>query len=121
MIQFSKDNQIPSAQTFTTYTDIVKNPSESLKLDTGRTSRQHSSAHTATEEKHQQIKTSEDVKQDAETQHLMKDTFEETTPTQSERLHALSTSTNEVRMPTEKVGYILVTSIGDISTYSRSS
>ena len=65
---------------------------------------------TTTEEKHQQIKISEDVKQDAEAQHLMKDTFKETTPTQSERLHALPTSTDEVRMPTKKVGCILVTS-----------
>ena len=40
----------------------------------------------------------------------MKDTSEETTPTQSERLHTLPTSTNEVMMPTEKVGCILVTS-----------
>ena len=110
MIQFSKDNQIPSAQIFTTDTDVAKNPLESLKSDTSHTSRQHSSAHTAAEEKHQQIKTSEDIEQNAEAQHLMKDTFEETTPTQSEQLHALPTSTNEVRMPTEKVGCILVTS-----------
>ena len=40
----------------------------------------------------------------------MKDTFEETTPTLSERLHTLPTSTNEVRMPTKKIGCILVTS-----------
>ena len=52
----------------------------------------------------------EDVEQDAEAQHLMKVTFEETTRTQSERLHTLPTSTNEVRMPTEKVGCILVNS-----------
>ena len=110
MIQFSKDNQIPSAQTFTTDTKVVKNPPGSLKSDTGRTSRQHSSACTAAEEKHQQIKTLEDVKQDAEAQHLMKDTFKETTPTQSEQLHTLPTSTDEVRMPTKKVGCILVTS-----------
>ena len=68
-------------QTFTADTKVVKNQPESLKSDTGHTSRQHSSVHTAGEEKHQQIKTSEDVKQDAEAQHLMKDTFEETTPT----------------------------------------
>ena len=55
------------------------------------------------------MKTSEDVEQDAEAQHLMKDTFQETTQTQSERLHTLPTSTDEVRMPTEKVGCILVT------------
>ena len=88
----------------------MKNLPESLNSGTGHISRQHSSAHTAAEEKHQQIKTSEDVEQDAEAQHLMKDTFEETTPTQSERLHTLPTSTDEVRMPTEKVGCILVTS-----------
>ena len=83
-IQFSKDNQIPPAQAFTADTKVVKNPLESLKSDTGCTSRQHLSACTGAEEKHQQIKTSEDVKQDAEAQHPMKDTFEETTPTQSE-------------------------------------
>ena len=109
-IQFSKDNQIPLAQTFTTDTNVAKNLPESLKSDTGSTSRQHSSARTAVEEKRQQIKTSEDIKKDAEAQHLMKDTFKETTPAQSEQLHALPTSTDEVRMPTEKVGCILVTS-----------
>ena len=40
----------------------------------------------------------------------MKDTPEETTPIQSERLHTLPTSTDEVIMPTEKVGCTLVTS-----------
>ena len=80
-IQFSKDSQIPSAQTFTADTKVVENPPESLKSDTSHTSRQHLSIDA--EEKHQQIKTSEDVEQDAEA-HLMKDTFEETTPTQSE-------------------------------------
>ena len=88
----------------------MKNPLESLKSDTGHTSRQHLSVRTDADEKHQQIKTLEDVKQDAEAQHLMKDTFEETTPTQSWQLHTLPTSTDEVRMPTKKVGCILVTS-----------
>ena len=66
--------------------------------------------HTDTDEKHQQIKTSEDVKQDAEAQHPMKDTPEETTPIQSERLHTLPTSTDEFIIPTKKVGCTLVTS-----------
>ena len=88
----------------------MKNPLESLKSDTGHTSRQHLSVRIDADEKHQQIKTLEDVKQDAEAQHLMKDTFEETTPTQSWQLHTLPTSTDEVRMPTKKVGCILVTS-----------
>ena len=107
---FSKDNQIPSAQTFTADTKAAKHLLEPLKSDTDHTSRQHLSVHTGAEEKHQQIKTSEDVEQDAEAQCLMKDTFKETTPTQSEWLHTLPTSTDKVRMPTEKVGFILVTS-----------
>ena len=65
-IQFSKDNQIPSAQTSTANTRVTKNPPESLKSDTGCTSRQHLSAHTSAEEKCLQPKTSEDVEQDAE-------------------------------------------------------
>ena len=48
--------------------------------------------------------------QDVEAQYPTADTTEETTLTQSEQLHSLPTSTNEVRMPTKKVGCILVTS-----------
>ena len=45
----------------------MKNQPESPKLDTGCTSRQYLSAHTSTEEKHQQPKTSkEDDEQDVE-------------------------------------------------------
>ena len=40
--------------------------------------------HTDADEKRQQIKTSEDVKQDAKAQHRMKDTPEETTSIESE-------------------------------------
>ena len=88
----------------------MKNPPESLKSDTGCTSGQHLSAHTSAEEKCQQLKTSEDVEQNAEARYPTEDTFEETTSTQSEQLHTLPTSTDEVRMPTVKVGCILVTS-----------
>ena len=88
-IQFSKDNRIPSAQTFMADTKVAKNPLESLKSDTGSTSRQYLSGCTDAEEKHQQIKISEDIKQDAEAQHPTKDTFEETTPTQSNCIHCL--------------------------------
>ena len=109
-IQFSKDNQIPPSQTFTADTNVARNPLESLKSDTGHISRQHLPVHTDADEKHQQIKILEDVEQDANAQHPMEDTPEETTPIQSERLHTLPTSTDEVTMPTEKVGCILVTS-----------
>ena len=83
-IQFSKDNQIPPSQTFIADTNIARNPPESLKSDTGHTSRQHLPAHTDADEKHQQVKTSEDIEQDAKAQHLMKDTPEETTSIQLE-------------------------------------
>ena len=108
-IQFSKDNQILPSQTFIA-TLVARNPPGSLKSDTGHTSRQHLPVHTDADEKCQQIKTLEDVKQDAKAQHPMKDTPEETTPIQSERLHILPTSTDEVIMPTKKVGCTLVTS-----------
>ena len=109
-IQFSKDNQIPPSQIFTADTKVVRNPLVSLKSDTNHTSRQHLPAHTDADEKHQQIKTSEDIEQDAKAQHSMKDTPKETTSIESERLHTSPTSTNEVIMPTKKVGCTLVTS-----------
>ena len=65
-------------------TNVARNPPESLKSDTGHTPRQHLPVCTDADEKHQQIKTSEDFKQDAEAQHIMKETPEETTPIQSE-------------------------------------
>ena len=85
----------------------MMNPAESLKSDTSHTSRQHSSAHKSANEKHQQPKTSkEDVEQDVEARYPMADASEETTLTKSDRLHTLPTSTDEVRMPTKKVGCI---------------
>ena len=83
-IQFSKDNQVPSAQTSTVNIRVTNNLPESLKSNTSNTSGQHLSAHTSAEEKHQQPKTSKDVEQDTEAQHPTKDTFEEISPTQSE-------------------------------------
>ena len=86
------------------------NPPDSLKTDTGHTSRLHSSACTSAKEKGQQPKTAkEDVKQDVEAQYPAADSSEDTTLTQSDQLHTLPTFTNEVRMPAEKVGCILVT------------
>ena len=83
-MQLSKENQIPPTQTFTADTNVARNPLESLKSDTGHTLRQHLPVHTDADEKHQQIKTSEDVEQEAKAQHPMKNTPEETTPIQSE-------------------------------------
>ena len=97
-------------QAFTTDINVARNPLESLKSDTGHTSRQHLPVPTDADEKHQQIKTSEEVEQDANALHPTEDTPEEATQTQSEQLHTLPTSTDKVTMPTEKVGCILVTS-----------
>ena len=109
-VQSSKDNQIPTSQTLTTDTNVARNLPESLKSDTSHVSGQHLPAHTDADEKRQQAKMLEDVEQDAAAQHPTKDTPEETTPIQPERLHTLPTSTDEVIMPTEKVVCILVTS-----------
>ena len=65
-------------------TRVTKNPSEFLKSVTSHTSRHHLSAWSSIEEKHQQLKTSQDVKQDVEAQQPTEDTFEETTSIQSE-------------------------------------
>ena len=109
--QNAKSSPEDAEQTSTVNTRVMKNPLKSLKSDTGPTSRQHLSVHTSAEEKCQQPKTSkEDIKQDVEARYPTEDTPEETTLTQSERRHTLHTSTDEVRMPTKKVGCILVTS-----------
>ena len=72
-------------QTSTVNTRVMKNPPESLKSETGHTSRQQLSVHISAEEKCQQPKTSkEDVEQDVEARYPTADTPEETTLTQSE-------------------------------------
>ena len=86
-IQSSKDNQILSTQTVTVDTNVARNTLESLKSDTSHTLGQHLPVCTDVDEKHQQIKTSEDAEQDTNAQHRdgkhpVEDTLEETTPTQ---------------------------------------
>ena len=72
-------------QTSTANIRVTNNPLESLKSDTGHTSRQYLSVCTSAEEKPQQPKTSkEDVKQNVETRYPTEDTSEETTLTQSD-------------------------------------
>ena len=48
--------------------NVARNAPESLKSDTSHTSRQHLSVCTDADDKRQQIKTSEDVEQDATAQ-----------------------------------------------------
>ena len=113
--QSSKGNPSSAKQTSIEDIYVARNTSESLKLDTGHTSRQLSQACTDADEKHQQITTSEDVEQDTHTQHgdgkhPVEDVTREPTPMHSEQPCTMLTCTDEVTMPTEKVGCILVTS-----------
>ena len=82
----SKDNQISPTQVFIVDINVARNALESLKSDTGHTSRQ---VCTDADEKHKQIMTLEDVEPDTNAQHHdekhpVEDITEETTPTQSE-------------------------------------
>ena len=69
-IQSSKDNQIPPTQTFIADINVL----ESLKSDTGYTTRQ---VCTNADDKHQQIMTSEDIEPDTNAQHHGKKHTEE--------------------------------------------
>ena len=65
--QNAKSSPEDTEQTSTANIRVTKNPLESLKSDTGCTTRQYLSACTSAEEKHQQPKTSkEDIEQDVE-------------------------------------------------------
>ena len=68
-IQSSKGNQVSSKQTSIEDINVPRNTPESLKSDTGHTSRQHLPVRTDADEKCQQIKTLEDVEEDANAQH----------------------------------------------------
>ena len=66
--------------------NVARNAPESLKSDTGHTSRQ---VHTDVDKKHKQIMTLEDVEPDTNAQHHdgkypVEEITRETTPTQSE-------------------------------------
>ena len=68
-IQSSKGNQVSSKQMSIEDINVARNSPESLKSDTGHTSRQHLPVHTDADEKRQQIMISEDIEQDANAQH----------------------------------------------------
>ena len=113
--QPSKGNPSIAKQKSIEDTDVTRNAPESLKLDTSHTSRQLRQVRTDAIEKRQQITTSEDVAQDTDTQHCdgkhpPEDFAREPTLIHSEQPSTMLTCTDEVIMPTEKVGCILVTS-----------
>ena len=112
--QSSEGNPSSAKQKSIEDTDVAINALESLKLDTGHTSRQFSQVRTDADEKHQQITTSEDAEQDIDTQqvdgeHSVEDVTREPTPMHSEQPRTVLTCADEVIMPTEKVGCTLVT------------
>ena len=65
-IQSSKDNQMPCTQMFIADINVARKAPESLKSDTGHTTRQ---VCTDADDKHQQIMTSEDIEPDTNAQH----------------------------------------------------
>ena len=96
-------------------TDVTKSIPESLKLDTGHTSRHLSQVCTDADEKCQQSMTSESVEQDIDAQqedgeYSVEDATREPTAMHSEQLCTMLTSADDVTMPTKKVGCTLVTS-----------
>ena len=114
-IQSSKGNLISAKQAFIEDTNVARNAPESLKSDTGHTSREHSKVPTDADEKHEQITTSEDVEPHTDAQrhdgkHPDEEIAREPTPIHSEQLRTMLTCTDEVIMPIEKVGCILVSS-----------
>ena len=111
--QPSKGNPSVAKQKSIEDTDVTRNALESLKLDTSHTSRQLSRVHTDADEQHQQIMTSEDVAQDTDTQHCDRKYPVENYSRKPTLIHSEQPNTmptDEVIMPTEKVGCILVTS-----------
>ena len=88
---------------------------ESLKIDTSHISQHPSQPCTDTDEKHQQHPSPEHAEQDAvvhqdDDEHSAKNAVMEPTSTQSDQSLTVFLPTDDVIMPTEKVGCILVTS-----------
>ena len=113
--QSSECNPSSAKQKSIEETDSATNVSESLKIDTGHTSRHFSQACKDADEKHQQSMTSEGDEHDTDAQqeddeHSVEDITREPTSMHSEQLCTMLTCAGEVIMPTEKVGCILVTS-----------
>ena len=99
--QSSKGNPPVAKQKSIKDIDVARNILESLKLDTGHTSRQHSQVHTHADEQCQQITISEDAEQDTDTQHedgkhSVEDVRREPTPRHSEQPHTTFTYTDEL-------------------------
>ena len=110
-----KGNPSIPKQKLTEDTDVTRNTPESLKSDTGHTSKQHPKVPTDADEKHQQIMTLEDVEQHTDAQccdekHPDEDTTREPTSMHSEQPCTTLTCTEKVIMLTKKVGCILVSS-----------
>ena len=118
----SSEYNLPSAkQESMEEVESVVNIPESLKIDTGHTSRQPpvlqstSQPCTDTDERCQQHLSPEHAEQDVvvhqdDNEHSAKNTVVESTSTQSDQPLTVFLTTEDVIMPTEKVGCILVTS-----------
>ena len=118
----SSENNLPSTKLeFMEEVESAINVPESLKIDTSHTLqcqpvlRSTSQCGADTEENHQQCPLQDQAEQDTEVcqdddEYSAKGTIAEATSTQSEQLPTVFLPTNEVTIPIEKVGCILVTS-----------
>ena len=113
--QSSECNPSSAKQKSIKETESAANIPESLKTDTDCTSRRLSQACTDADKKYQQNTTSDSAEQDADAhqeddEHPAEDVAREPTSIHSDQLLTVLLCTDDVIMPTKKVGCILVTS-----------
>ena len=111
----SEDNLSSAKQESMEEAESAVNILESIKIDTGHTSRRSSQPCTDTDKKHQQRLSPEHAEQNAavyqdDDEHSAENAAIEPTSTQSDQSLTAFLPTDDVTMPTEKVGCILVTS-----------
>ena len=113
--QSSEYNSSSAKQKSIEETESAVNIPDSLNIDTSHTSQCPSQACTDADEKRQQSTTSEGVEQDADAhqeddEHPAEEVAREPTSMHSDQLLTALLCTDDVIMPTKKVGCILVTS-----------
>ena len=113
--EFSENNLPSTKQESMEEVESVMNILESQYTDTGHTSQWPSQPCTDTDEKHQQHPSSESADQDADAhqkdeEHPSENVARDPTSIHSDQLLTVLLSTDDIIMPTEKVGCMLVTS-----------
>ena len=114
--KFSEYNLSSAKQESMEEVESAVNIPESPKIDTGHTSLHPSQPCTDTDKKHQQSPSSECAEQDTDAhqeddEHPAKEVAREPTSIHSDQLLTVILPTDDIIMPTEKVGCILITSL----------